>query len=90
MQDDREGPPNATTNLRTKILDFRGFDPLSNLILRGGFVMPIGNFTVSLSQQILVGIILVGRLGGIPNCATRITKSCKADVEQAQHRGRSC
>ena len=33
------------------------------LILRVGNPRPIGNFTESLSQAILVGIILVGRLG---------------------------
>ena len=33
------------------------------LVLRGGILMPIGNFPESLRQAILVGIILVGRLG---------------------------
>ena len=33
------------------------------LILRGGTLMSIGNFPEFLSQQILVGIVLVGRLG---------------------------
>ena len=33
------------------------------LILRGGILMPIGDFPKSLSQAILVGIMLVGRLG---------------------------
>ena len=32
-------------------------------MLRGGTLMPIGNFPEVLSQRILVGIILVGRLG---------------------------
>ena len=52
-----------TANLRIKILDFRGGD--SNIIfsLRGGILMSIGNFPESLSQAILVGMILVGRLG---------------------------
>ena len=52
-----------TANLRTKILDFGGFDSGGILILRGGTLMSIGNFPQSLSQQILAGIILVGRLG---------------------------
>ena len=53
----------ATANLRTKILNFGGFDSSRNLILRGGTLMSIGDIPESLSQQILVGIILVGRLG---------------------------
>ena len=55
-----------TANLRTKILDFREFDSSIILILRGGIPRPIGNFPESLSQAILVGIILVGRLGVVP------------------------
>ena len=45
------------------ILDFRGFDSNIILILRAGILMPIGTFPEVLSKQILVGIILVGRLG---------------------------
>ena len=52
-----------TANLRTEILDFRGFDPSRILILRGGTLMSIGNFPESLRRAIFVGIILVGRLG---------------------------
>ena len=52
-----------TANLRTKILDFRGFDSSMILILRGGIHRPIGNSPESLSQAILAGIILLGRLG---------------------------
>ena len=50
-------------NLPTKILDFRGFDSSTILILRGGIARPIGNFPESVSQAMLVGIMLVGRLG---------------------------
>ena len=53
----------STANLRTKIIDFRGFDSSVVLIFRGGISRPIGNFPESLSQAILVVIILVGRLG---------------------------
>ena len=42
--------------------DFRDFDSSIILILRAGIIMSIGNFPESLSQAILVGIILVGRL----------------------------
>ena len=61
-----------TANLRTKILDFRGFDSSRILILRGRIFMSMGNFPDVLSQRILVGIILVGRLGvNRPSCSAR-------------------
>ena len=53
----------ATANLRTEILDFRGFDSSRILILSGGILMSIGISLGISSQGILVGIILVGRLG---------------------------
>ena len=53
----------STANPRTNIMDFRGFDSRTMLISRGGIPRPIGNFPESLSQAILVGIMLVGRLG---------------------------
>ena len=52
-----------TGNLRTKMMDFRVFDSSRILSLRGGIPRPIGNCLESLSQAILVGIILAGRLG---------------------------
>ena len=52
-----------TANLRTKILDFRGFDSSIFLILRCGIPRPIGNCLEMLSQQILAGRFLAGRLG---------------------------
>ena len=57
-------------DLPTKIKDFRGFYSGRILIVRGGILMSIGNFPEMLSQRILVGIILVGRLGV---CIGRIT-----------------
>ena len=39
-----------TANLRTTILDFRGFDSSRISILRGGIPMSIGHFPESLSQ----------------------------------------
>ena len=54
---------NTTPNLRTNIRNVRGFYSSIILILRGGIPRPIGNFLESLSQVILVGIMLVGRLG---------------------------
>ena len=53
-----------TADPSTNIVDFRGFDSSIILIQRGGIPRPIGNFPESLSQAILVGIMLVGRLGG--------------------------
>ena len=44
-------------------MDFRGFDSRIMLSLRGGILMSIGNFLEDLSQTILVGIIVVGKLG---------------------------
>ena len=44
-------------------MGFGGFDSSIVLILRGGILMSIGNFPESLSQAMLVGIMLVGKLG---------------------------
>ena len=48
-----------TANLPTKIQDFRGLDSSSILSLRGAILTTLGDVTEDLSQQILVGIILV-------------------------------
>ena len=53
----------ATANLRTKIPDFSVFDSSIILIVQGGILMTIGKLPESLSQAILAGVILVGRLG---------------------------
>ena len=55
----------GTASLRTKILDFRRFDSSRILMLRGGILLSKGNSPEDLSQAILAGIILVGRLGVI-------------------------
>ena len=47
----------ATANLRTNIVDFRGFDSSIILILRGGILMSVGDFPESFSQAISVGIM---------------------------------
>ena len=54
-----------TANLRTNIMDFGGFASSIILILRGGIPRPLGDLPESLSQAILVGIMLVGRLGAV-------------------------
>ena len=56
-------PRVATANLRTNIMDLGGFESSKILILRGAILMSVGDFPESLSQAILVGIMLVGRLG---------------------------
>ena len=52
-----------TADLPTNIVDFRGFDSSIILILRGGILMSMGDFPESLGQAMLVGVMLVGRLG---------------------------
>ena len=44
-------------------MDFRGFDSSIILIIRGGILRPIGDAPESLTQAMLVGEILVGRMG---------------------------
>ena len=44
-------------------MDFRGFDSIIIFILRGGIPRPIVNFPESLTQAMLVGVMLVGGLG---------------------------
>ena len=53
----------GTHNLHTNIVDFGGFDSSIMFCLMGGIPRPIGDFPESLSQAMLVGIMLVGRLG---------------------------
>ena len=67
-----------TTNLRTKILDFSGFDASENLVLRGGILMSIGNFPDVLSQRILAGTILVRRLGALASITKGFDERIKA------------
>ena len=50
-------------NLSTNIVGVRGFDSSIISISRGEIPRPIGNFPERLSQAMLVGIMLVGRLG---------------------------
>ena len=57
-----------TPNPPTSIVDFRGFDSSIILNLRGGILLSFGDFPESLSQPMLVGIMLVGKLGvGTPD-----------------------
>ena len=56
----------CTANLPTNIVDFRGLDSSIILILSGGILMSIGDFPESLSQAMLVGIMVVGGLGVQP------------------------
>ena len=52
-----------TPNLPTNIVEFKGFDSSIIFIEMGGIPRSIGNCQESLSQEMLVGIMLVGRLG---------------------------
>ena len=80
------GPESSqgTANLRTHILDFRGFDSSTILILRGGIPVSIGDFPESLSQTILVGIILVGRLGVRPALEDLVVSSAATTNKHEQ------
>ena len=53
----------TSASLRTKTLDPRGFDSGGILMLRGGTLMSVGNFTAILSQRILAGRFVVRRVG---------------------------
>ena len=52
------------------------------LILRGGIPRPIGNFPESLSQRILAGMILIGRLGVPQTQRTRPSVSPRRRIMQ--------
>ena len=61
---------------QTKTLDSRGFDSGRILMLRGGILMPIGDFLEVTSQTILVGIVLAGKTGRMPQeLATRASRA---------------
>ena len=66
----------VAADLRAKTLESRGFDASRILIFRGGILMSIKNSRWFLRQQILVGTILVGRLG-VVSAANRLWTSRK-------------
>ena len=70
--------PLLTPNLHTKLLDFRGCDSSKIFNLRGEILMSTGNNPESLSQRILVGIILVGRLGVLTCALLPFLRTCRA------------
>ena len=65
-----------TPNLPTNIMDFRGFDSSIILILRGGVPKPIGDLPESLSQAILVGIMLGEKWGELKGSDYNFTNYC--------------
>ena len=67
----RAAPYWATANLRTKILDFRGFDSSKILISRGRILMAIGGFPGKLESTNLSREILSKEIGRtpVPRCA---------------------
>ena len=78
----------VTASLRTKIMDFGGFDTSRILSVRGGILMSKGNFPESLSQGILVGILLVGRLG-VALWSNVILRVLSAPSDSSMHASRS-
>ena len=52
-----------TPNLPSNIVDFRGFDSSTILLLRGGILRPMGDFPESLSQAMLVGCNVSREIG---------------------------
>ena len=63
-----------TANLRTKILDFRGFDSSTILILRGGILMSHVHRTFPAKFE-STRMILVGRLGVVKGVMRGTRKS---------------
>ena len=53
----------VTANPPTNIVHFTGFNSSIISNLRGGIPRPMGNFPERLSPAMLVGVMLVGRLG---------------------------
>ena len=74
-------------------MDFRGFDSNIILSLGGGIPRPTGDFPESLSQAMLVGVMLVGRLGvpGGPNAVWARVDQRQALVKECvlHHKGSS-
>ena len=56
-----------TANLRTNIMDVRGFDSSICLNLRGGIPRPKGDFPESLTQAMLVGCNVSREIGRTKN-----------------------
>ena len=69
----------------TKILDFGGFDSSIILDLSGGALKCLGNSPEVLSQRIVVGIILVGRLGVVLNRDGSRPERGRVGFEQRPH-----
>ena len=67
-------------------MDFRGFDSSIILIITGEIIVSIEDFLESLSQAILVGIMLVGRLGVcLRSVLHHATRYCSAPYHTACH-----
>ena len=81
-------PYKVTSNLRTKILDFTGVDSSRISMLRGGILMSMGNFPASLSQAILVGRFLVGRLGASHSVSAAAGAASPQATSSSATRGR--
>ena len=85
----------ATPNLPTNIKGFRGFDSSIILIKRSKIPRSMGKFRKSLSQAMLVGIMLVGRLGVTASVLTAsatatVHASLRASRRKQQNKKTSC
>ena len=77
----------GTHNLPTNIVVFRGFDSSIILILRCGILTSTGDFPGSLSQAMLVGTMLVGRLGILESmlCRPKLKSSLQSPLDHVTH-----
>ena len=76
-------------NLPPDIVGLRGFNSSTILILRVGILMSIGNLPESWSQAMLVGTMLVWRLGVIAD-RLHIRAYCLCSVLSLRHPSRLC
>ena len=65
-------------------MGFGGFDSSIILIQRGGILMSLGDFPESLSQAMLVGVMLLGRLG----VAAQMARAQTLSIAQVPKQGR--
>ena len=75
-----------TPNPPTNIVDFIGFASSIMLCLRGEILMSIGDFPDSLSQAVLVWIMLGGRLGSeCTACSQETSAGARAGSSEHRH-----
>ena len=85
--------PLPTANLRTSTYYDSGFHRVwlkQNLKFKGGIPRPMGDLPESLSQQILVGMILVGRVGAGVAVTGRAWKNRHKSIVQTGYKKKYC